>query len=74
MTSRALLRADWLGYDWRLILNMLRIDNWSQLTVVDSRRQSDVVVSSLHVCTTQFNSTQLIPTASWVELLDMHWA
>ena len=47
---------------------MFRIANWSQLTVVDSRRQLDVVVSPSHVCTTQLNSTQLIPTASWDEL------
>ena len=43
VTSRALLRVDWLaytqlGYDWRRILNMLRTANWRQLTVRDGRR------------------------------------
>jgi hypothetical protein len=56
-----------IGYDWRLILNMFRNYDCSQLNVVDSHRQSDVVISPSHVCTTQLNSTQLPAGLSRVE-------
>jgi len=75
VTSRALLRVDWLsytqlGYDWRRFLNVLRIiivkwTHWQSSTVV---RRRERIASPSHVYKTQLNSTQLAVELSWVEL------
>ena len=59
---------------WRLILNMHRIDNWIQLTVVGSRTSSLAHHVSVRRNSTQSNSSQLSVGLRCVELLDVHWA